>query len=132
MNANPNSIHALVGIWTEKENRFHTSSVVYTISARNGDVLVSGVDESDGVAFKVSDISWDGEKLRFKGFHFSRSVAQDAFKLVLCRLSQAGQQVGVLVFAREIEGCEAFFRLRVAVSTGLQQEVDHCGIAEVD
>jgi hypothetical protein len=60
--AKVNSSHPLVGTWVEKENPF---TVVYTITARAGRFRVSGVDESGGIALRISNTIWDGEILRF-------------------------------------------------------------------
>ena len=59
-----NSSHPLVGVWVE-EDPIQTTAVVYTIKARAGRFGVSGVDESDGVALRISNTTWDGERLRF-------------------------------------------------------------------
>ena len=63
-----NSTHPLVGTWVEEENPIDTTTVVYTITARDGHFRVSGADESDGVALKISNTRWDGEKLSFMSF----------------------------------------------------------------
>jgi hypothetical protein len=57
--------HPLVGTWIEEENPILTTSVVYTITATEGRFCVSGVDESDGVVFNISNTRWDGERLYF-------------------------------------------------------------------
>ena len=57
--------HPLVGTWIEEENPIHATTVVYTIRARAGRFWVSGLDESDGVSLRISDTTWDGERLRF-------------------------------------------------------------------
>lgn len=66
--AKVNSSHPLVGTWVEEENSFNTTAVVYTIKARKGRFCVRGVDESEGVALRISSTSWDGERLRFVSF----------------------------------------------------------------
>jgi hypothetical protein len=38
----------------------------YTVSLRGGRPAVSGFDLSDGEAFKISGVSWDGKFLRFQ------------------------------------------------------------------
>ena len=62
------SSHPLVGTWIEEENPFDTTAVVYTIVVRAGRFRVSGVDESDGVSLRISNTTWDGERLRFVTF----------------------------------------------------------------
>jgi hypothetical protein len=60
-----NSGHPLVGAWVEEGNPIDTTTVVYTISAKQGRFSVIGVDESDGVVLKISSVRWDGERLSF-------------------------------------------------------------------
>ena len=55
---------ALIGRWVQ-EGSDDVTSVVYTIKARAGRLSVSGVDESDGVALRISKTLWDGRRLRF-------------------------------------------------------------------
>lgn len=38
----------------------------YTVSLRRGRPAVSAVDLNDGERFRISEVSWDGEWLRFK------------------------------------------------------------------
>jgi len=57
--------HPLIGTWVESKDPIYTTPVVYRISARAGQFCVAGLDESDGVSLRVSDVSWDGKKLRF-------------------------------------------------------------------
>ena len=59
------SNHPLVGVWVEEENDFHTSTVVYTITAMEGRFSVSGIDKSDGIKLRISGTCWDGEGLNF-------------------------------------------------------------------
>ena len=58
-------IDGLIGKWVEEPNRFDTATVVYTIRKRQSRVYVTGVDESDGIALKISRTEWDGRRLRF-------------------------------------------------------------------
>jgi hypothetical protein len=60
--------HSLVGAWTEEENRFHTSTVVFRIRVREGCFCVDGVDESDGCRLKIFGVTWDGRVLNFLTF----------------------------------------------------------------
>jgi hypothetical protein len=57
--------HPLVGTWQEVENPVSESSVVYKIAVVDGSFVVSGIDESDGTKFKISDVRWDGAALKF-------------------------------------------------------------------
>jgi hypothetical protein len=57
--------HPLVGAWQEVENQVSESSVVYTIAVVKGRFAVSGIDESDGTKFKISNVRWDGAALQF-------------------------------------------------------------------
>jgi hypothetical protein len=42
------------------------TSVVYTISLEGKLFRVQGIDKSDGIALRISAITWDGETLRFE------------------------------------------------------------------
>ena len=64
-NVKVDSSHPLVGTWVEEENPIDTTTVVYTITAQEERFCVSGMDESDGVLLRISDVSWDREKLHF-------------------------------------------------------------------
>jgi hypothetical protein len=59
-----NTLHPLVGTWVQEENSINVTSVVYTIKARAGLFSVSGKDQAGGVAVRISNTTWDGEKLR--------------------------------------------------------------------
>lgn len=61
--------HPLVGAWRQKPNRFHTTPVVYKITAKNGKFGVSGEDTEDETPLKISQIKWDGESLLFKSLY---------------------------------------------------------------
>jgi hypothetical protein len=54
-----------VGIWEQETNPFDTTTVVYNIAVKNGRFLVSGVDEEDDTALRVSNVRWDGKQLCF-------------------------------------------------------------------
>jgi hypothetical protein len=58
--------HPLVGVWVEEEHPVYTTTVVFTIAAKEGGFLVSGVDESDGVELNILNVFWDGEELHFE------------------------------------------------------------------
>jgi hypothetical protein len=61
-----NSDHPLIGVWTEDENSFFRTSVVFTIRLDNGLFCVAGVDESDGVSLQTLEVpTWDGTTLCF-------------------------------------------------------------------
>ena len=60
--------HPLVGVWEETDNDFYRTKVVYQITVKRGRLHVSGVDESDGVALRVSGTNWDGRSLHFRTF----------------------------------------------------------------
>jgi hypothetical protein len=57
-----NAKHPLVGVWRPPDG---DESAEYTIRAAGGGFQVSGVDRYDGENFVISDVSWDGEVLRF-------------------------------------------------------------------
>jgi hypothetical protein len=57
--------HPLVGTWEEVENPVSETSVVYKIAVVDGHFVVSGIDESDGTKFKISNVQWDGAGLQF-------------------------------------------------------------------
>jgi hypothetical protein len=57
--------HPLTGTWEQEPNRTHTTSVVYTISIKNGRFRVTGRDEEDGTALRISQTRWDGASLHF-------------------------------------------------------------------
>jgi len=59
------SSHPLVGVWKEKKNPEYTTPCVLTITVEDGQFSLREVDESDGVVLRISDISWDGERLHF-------------------------------------------------------------------
>jgi hypothetical protein len=55
----------MVGRWAEVRNHFGKTSVVYTIRSKDGELIVSGIDEHGRVELKITNISWDGELLSF-------------------------------------------------------------------
>jgi hypothetical protein len=57
-----NFSHPLVGTWVTDEE---DSRAEFTISMSAGGFAVTGHDISDGEAFVISNISWNGEVLRF-------------------------------------------------------------------
>jgi hypothetical protein len=57
--------HPLIGTWAEKGKKGDITPVVYTIALKNGLLSVSGLDESDGTALRISHSRWDGESLHF-------------------------------------------------------------------
>ena len=57
--------HPLAGTWQEVENSISETPVVYKIAVVDGRFVVSGIDESDGTKFKISDVRWDGAALHF-------------------------------------------------------------------
>jgi hypothetical protein len=63
--SNPSPSHPLVGTWGGVQNPVLTTTVTYTVRIRKGCFYVSGLDEDNGVALRISNISWDGEILRF-------------------------------------------------------------------
>jgi hypothetical protein len=60
-----NSKHPLVGTWRPDDE---DESAEYTITAAAGGFTftVSGVDRYDGEPFEVSNVTWDGNVLRFR------------------------------------------------------------------
>jgi len=81
--SNTRSTHCLVGTWTQEENTFFVTPVVYTIAIKDGRFVISGVDESDGVALEISNVSWDGERLRFVSrFALTNHKSKHALRLI--------------------------------------------------
>jgi len=77
------STHPMVGTWIQEENPFHRTSAVFKVAVKDGNFLVTGVDESDGTVFEISGIIWDGKALRFLSiFPPTKHKAQHAFRLV--------------------------------------------------
>jgi hypothetical protein len=62
------STHAFVGTWVQEADSIDRTAAVFTIAVKEGRFLISGVDESDGTVFKLTNIRWDGETLRFVTF----------------------------------------------------------------
>ena len=54
------SIQKFVGTWTETDQ-----CVEYSVEVRDGDLVVTGLDTSDGEMLRIEDISFDGSELRF-------------------------------------------------------------------
>jgi hypothetical protein len=74
---------SLAGTWVEEKNHFHTSTVVYTITADDGEVSVSGIDEDDGVKLRIQGTRWDGKKLYFTTlFPPTKHKASHVFSLI--------------------------------------------------
>jgi hypothetical protein len=70
MNANaPDPSNPLCGVWRyledDSDDYFRAE---YTVSVSNGAFQVSGIDRSDGEAFEISDISWNGVTLSFHSY----------------------------------------------------------------
>jgi hypothetical protein len=59
------SNHPLVGTWEQERNPYDTTTVRFTIAVEEGCFVVSGLDEADGEALKITSTRWDGEDLRF-------------------------------------------------------------------
>ena len=77
------SKHPFVGTWTQTENSFHRTTVVFTVAVEAGRFLVTGVDESDGTVFKISNTRWDGKCLRFISlFPPTNHKAKHSFHLI--------------------------------------------------
>src|SRR6266481_547387 len=77
------STHPLVGTWAQENNSVDRTSAVFTITVKERRFLISGVDESDGTAFKISNIRWDGACLRFVSlFPPTNHKAKHSFRLV--------------------------------------------------
>lgn len=57
------SNNPLVGTWQASEE---DSSAVFVISMQGRDLCVTGYDKSDGEAFVISNVNWDGKTLRFE------------------------------------------------------------------
>ena len=52
----------LVGTWVTQEE---DSDAVFNVSVVEGEYTVSGYDRSDGEAFEITDVSWNGVALSF-------------------------------------------------------------------
>ena len=77
------SAHPFVGTWAQDEDCSDRTSVTFTVAVKDGRFLISGVDESDGTIFKISDIRWDGVNLRFVSFFpTTNHKAKHAFRLI--------------------------------------------------
>jgi hypothetical protein len=63
--AKVNPSHGLIGVWEQEPNAFGTTTVVYRIAVKGRAIVISGVDESDKTALRISDIRWNGKQLRF-------------------------------------------------------------------
>jgi hypothetical protein len=75
--------HPLVGTWAQEENSVDRTSAVFTVAVKDGRFLISGVDESDRTAFKISNITWDGACLRFVSlFPPTNHRAKHVFRLL--------------------------------------------------
>jgi hypothetical protein len=59
------SNHPLVGTWEQEPSTGATTSVVYTVSIRQGKFWVSAKDGEDGTVFDILRTKWDGHCLRF-------------------------------------------------------------------
>lgn len=55
----------LAGRW---EAAARDSRAVFEIAVKDGQFAVSGFDDADGEAFKISDIKWDGKGLAFVSY----------------------------------------------------------------
>jgi hypothetical protein len=77
------STHPLVGTWAQEENSVDRTSAVFIVAVKDWRFLISGVDEADHTAFKISDIRWDGVYLRFISFFPpTNHKAKHVFRLV--------------------------------------------------
>src|SRR5437667_4034418 len=75
--------HALVGTWKEEGDPSETTQAVFTVAVEGGRFHVSGVDESDGVVFRITDTRWDGERLRFTSmFPTTNHRAKHVFQVI--------------------------------------------------
>src|ERR1700683_4892962 len=82
----------LIGKWVEEPGRWATAVVVYTIRKRQSRVYVTGVDESDGIALKISRTEWDGRRLRFVSL-FPPTKHRAAHEFVLTGKARAKHKV---------------------------------------
>ncbi|HUA55717.1 MAG TPA: hypothetical protein VMB81_26265 [Candidatus Sulfotelmatobacter sp.] len=58
--------HPMAGTWASIGDEDSTREFTVSVS-RNGDLFVSGIDRSDGEAFVISDVAWEGKAaLRFE------------------------------------------------------------------
>jgi hypothetical protein len=75
-----NANHPLVGTWHPRDE---DESAEFTIEAAGRGFRVSGVDRHDGERFEISDVSWDGESLRFRSLMPStRWVVDHTFRVL--------------------------------------------------
>ena len=70
MSESPSPDHPLVGTWEydKQGEEWGETDAVFTVSVSEGLFNVVGYDEGDGESFEISDVSWDGEWLRFGSF----------------------------------------------------------------
>lgn len=65
----PDPSNPLCGVWRYfEEDSEDYYRAEYTVSASNGEFQVSGIDRSDGEAFEISDVSWNGTSLSFHSY----------------------------------------------------------------
>ena len=57
-----------VGVWRQVPNSFDTSTVAYSVTLRDRRIVISGVDESDGVELEVFDPIIRRRELRFTSY----------------------------------------------------------------
>ena len=59
----------MVGTWEQERSSRKRTTVVYTISIKQGKFVVSANDDAWGVRFKISRVKWDGSSLSFTSFY---------------------------------------------------------------
>lgn len=68
------------GVWYPP---IHTTTVVYIMAVKERRFLVSGLDESDGIALRISNTRWDGDHLYFVSlFPPTNHKAHHVFRLI--------------------------------------------------
>lgn len=63
------SKHPMVGRWEQGPSSHKRTTIVYSISVKQGKFVVTGKDSADGTAMKISRVKWDGYSLGFMSFY---------------------------------------------------------------
>src|SRR5262245_6896088 len=74
--------HPMVGVWEQEPDKGARTTVVYTVSVKQGKFAVSGKDGDSGTVMKISKVSWNGSSLSFTSFYRrNRHTANVVFKI---------------------------------------------------
>jgi hypothetical protein len=62
--------HPFVGTWEQEEpDSGQRTTISYTVEVKEGKFAVSGRDEANGTALKISQVRWGGDSLQFNSFY---------------------------------------------------------------